>query len=999
MSSYGQTSSWPLGILIPLRIAHQPDIVLEVVTADNSQGDSSSMAVPTNNSHAVGELSVATGSSSGNTSLARDVASLRIREIDDSQALVLIPQDRSLESALQQLPSTIPSPFHFGTEDDMPQTESLHPFQLQMDELVGRIQQTDQRMEEICAILQQTDQRMEQVHARIQQTDQQGEHTQQQIQHQIEQILQTLQQTDRQHMEEVERIVQQLDLRRQQLEESLQISQQQAKQHIEATQQKIQQLDRETQGSRQQMQDIRQQTQRQIDNLLLDVQQLNQNAQHSQKQHEQLLRQMHEMGKVWSHQDRLSPELGLQESQLAFHQFVHARHRVQAVLTKPSAKLPIPRLFIILPVPRPVVDGQLESRQSQFRLYFLCECGSHTMDKDYDNHHEVHLANHPGYGLNNQVVFINKYGPYLLAMMYMVKYGAKTKDLVVPPLLNLNHTTGEGYNIGQLVDHTIKHLKEATGYTDGDTTAHQSLDAKDLTNIQSHLKVMDGESLSGCLSQMMIQKEHYAWICSDHWRECFEPTCEQLEYEAKVNVASGDKTSLFYTAVGKLFRNQMVVHRRSLTEVDLEQDGHHSGSGILDDADDFMSLSLDFGRFTMSAKGISDGEVKDVAICIRDLSALTLGDLEFIQQCRPTVLTVLETLYEKDDDRLANILQRSPSITSLWIDCVMERCVAVIDLVKSTREKMLQGEDKPVLRIFELVGPKVKVKVSFDEGSSAVDMESCITLESSRKNGARNFIRQYGWSVKTLVVLGSINDDLVGLLHESVQERGFSRILHLDITPTSLTTSGLDDMSQVIHLSQELTYLRLSLENLREKVQMEKALRLLNHHQDRLTSLRLAGRSVITWLPQICLAFPYQNRFPVLEEFFVECDVEDNIYPVSRQWVISVISDRQPPRTPLKVFAVTDFFLRSEEWEKLIRAIDLSTMEELHFDTKHFGHNELAFLVDHLAECTEPSMPMRVLSFRGALIQDNNTTVQMFARIREMVPQVEIRWSSQVQDR
>ncbi|KAI8354814.1 hypothetical protein B0O80DRAFT_498017 [Mortierella sp. GBAus27b] len=160
-----------------------------------------------------------------------------------------------------------------------------------------------------------------------------------------------------------------------------------------------------------------------------------------------------------NNQDRLLPEFGRQDTRHSLNQFVHAQCRVQAVLANPSLKLPIPRLFIILPGPTAVVDGQGESHQLQFRLYFLCECGNHTMGKDCDKPHEVHLANHPGYDINNQDDFINKYGSYRLTMMYMVKYGAKARGLVVHQLLGLNHVIGEGENIGQLVNDTITHLQ------------------------------------------------------------------------------------------------------------------------------------------------------------------------------------------------------------------------------------------------------------------------------------------------------------------------------------------------------------------------------------------------------------------------------------------------------------------------------------------------------------------------------------------------------------
>ncbi|KAK3807218.1 MAG: hypothetical protein J3Q66DRAFT_392552 [Benniella sp.] len=194
-----------LQYLIPLRIAHQPDMVLEVVASDDNQGDPSSS---NHRSRAVVDLPVVAGSSSEEKSVARDVASLSIRGTDDdNQALVVSPHNLSLGMTLRQLPPSIANPFQLGTENDMDQQEEPHMFQLQMDELVRRMQQADQKMEEVLE--------------RTQQTDQRREHTQQQLQEQNVQILQTLQDMSRQHTEEAERITQQLNLQRQQWEEAL----------------------------------------------------------------------------------------------------------------------------------------------------------------------------------------------------------------------------------------------------------------------------------------------------------------------------------------------------------------------------------------------------------------------------------------------------------------------------------------------------------------------------------------------------------------------------------------------------------------------------------------------------------------------------------------------------------------------------------------------------------------------------------------------------------
>jgi hypothetical protein len=807
---------------------------------------------------------------------------------------------------------------------------------------------------------------------------------------------------NRQHVEEVERITQQLDMNRQQWEESQQTSQQKIQQQIEAVQQKLQQLD---QDSRQQIQDIRQQTQQQIGKVIIDVQGLNEQTKHSQQQS---LQQMLGIGRVKQEQDRLSPELRRQEAQQAFNQLVNAQYLVQAVLAKPSHKSTAPRLFIILPGPASRQGGLLSL---QFRLYFLCECGSHTMTKDCNTQHEVHLADHPGYDLNDQDEFITKYGSYLLSMMYMVKNGTKKRGLVVPPLLGFNHTIGEGEGIGQLVDDTITHLKGVTGYGDGDSTAHQSSDTMRLPKLKSHLKIKDGEVLTGGLVQMRIQKAYHPWICTDHFRECYESTLQQLRHnintsggvwhgnEVKVKVTSETTAKQFYEDLGKLFKIQSVENWRSITEMEFKPDSYQPASGSTTDApglDDLDSLSLDFGRFAMSVKGVFRGEVKDVAISIRDLSAPTLDDLEFIYQCRPTALTVLETLPEKDDDRLVSILQRYLCIASLRIEGDMKRFVAIIDLVKSTRRKILQGKSKPALHIFELVHPEIEVKVRFSKGLQGVlgslVLESCIHLKDRQSTSSLyNFIRQHGSSVTRFAAPVLFNDHLANLLDEST-EKLCSRITHLDINPTSLASPGLEATSRVINRSKGLTYLRLSMENLRGKDQMAKALLLLERHKDQLTSLRLEGDKAHEWLPQIARSFP---RFPQLKEFFVESYSMDWLSSADREWIASMASAPsqlqilRQLRTSLKVLGV-GLHLRAQDWEALIKVIDLSTLEELYINSDYFYQDQLNVLVDFIANTSVASLPMKVLDVKGKEVKDSNTTREMFARVQGKAPQVKI---------
>ena len=447
--------------LIPLRIGHYPGVVLEVVVTDVNQGDTSSAAVLGNN-NVVSELSVALSSRGEVASVTRDVASLRISEIgDDNQALIVRPHGHLSEGAIQSLPNQSAS-HHPPGADNMTLQEQLHQLQQQVQqihreiqEIQGRIQQTGQQAED-------TQQRMkDDVATTLQQMDQRIQDSVQQLREQVEETCQTTQQSA---------------LQIQQHEDALRIVQQQLQQQIEK-------WDQETQGSHQQTQDDQQQLQQQLSEAMGKIQHMDQLVQHSQRQHQQLQRQILKMEKVCQ-QDH--------SSQGAFDQFLHAQHLVRSVLVKPPEENLFSRLFIILPEPSPSVDVRERSCPFQFRLYFLCECRTHSVPRDCNKPHEVHLTNHPGYDLVNHNNFLKKFGSYLLTMMHMVKYGVTVGGLVVPPLLGLRHAIEDGEsqrhlpfikkNFSRLVDDMITHLQEAVGGINCDISTHQSLDSTDLTS-------------------------------------------------------------------------------------------------------------------------------------------------------------------------------------------------------------------------------------------------------------------------------------------------------------------------------------------------------------------------------------------------------------------------------------------------------------------------------------------------------------------------------------
>ncbi|KAK3820027.1 MAG: hypothetical protein J3Q66DRAFT_439099 [Benniella sp.] len=212
---------------------------------------------------------------------------------------------------------------------------------------------------------------------------------------------------------------------------------------------------------------------------------------------------------------------------------------------------PYPRLFVVLPK---VLDSKkiYKLAPGQFRLYFLCECGAHTMPEGCTTPHQVHMANHQGYDIAKPAEFFQKYGWYVLMQMHMVKNGVNASGLLVPPLAsskivegldttkeNLDHVSK---NIEALVDDTMEFLLDLTGGWDEDAITDRKsirLDKMEVMEegerrpLKWYLK-RDADPGFGNLYRMVTRRGYVKWACKEHC--AFDSTLTAQAY----NLHSGE---------------------------------------------------------------------------------------------------------------------------------------------------------------------------------------------------------------------------------------------------------------------------------------------------------------------------------------------------------------------------------------------------------------------------------------------------------------------------
>ncbi|KAF9358515.1 hypothetical protein BGX34_008900 [Mortierella sp. NVP85] len=197
---------------------------------------------------------------------------------------------------------------------------------------------------------------------------------------------------------------------------------------------------------------------------------------------------------------------------------------------------PYPRLFIVLPKEVHGPNKILKPVVGQFRLYFLCECGTHTMPEGRIAPHQIHLAKHQGYDVVRPTEFFERYGRYVLAQLYMVKYGIRAAGLVVLPLSNSKiveglDTTDEHRdyvkkNIDSLVDDSIGFLQGAiAGSSKGVTANDNSMRLDRMTIMENgerrqlewYLRARSDDRGFGRLYRIITPKSHVKWTCMDHY--------------------------------------------------------------------------------------------------------------------------------------------------------------------------------------------------------------------------------------------------------------------------------------------------------------------------------------------------------------------------------------------------------------------------------------------------------------------------------------------------
>ncbi|KAG0352556.1 hypothetical protein BC939DRAFT_165375 [Gamsiella multidivaricata] len=484
---------------------------------------------------------------------------------------------------------------------------------------------------------------------------------------------------------------------------------------------------------------------------------------------------------------------------------IQTRTRAALVRTFELQECPTPRLFIVLPRTLRYRDGPLKPSTDEFRLYFLCECGSHSKSQNTTIPHRIHLAKHDGYDLEHSEEFFDKYSSYVLTVVQMVKYGIMIDGAMVPPVAQFEVAKDAGSvrshlqfvkkNLRSLVDATISFIQklQRDSYGGKDVAGQEVLDGADLRQVESYLKVDGQDRVLGNLYRVITPKEHVKHVCDDHYRENLlrSPTkglegfiqanggtyIEELD-KVIISIETRSLANRFYDAISTGSRIQeleisldwIVRERdvenfvRAVSKANILQLVLHGRPLIIGDAEPLMfwfdtiaqamsdegirvkkSKNIDFWSAVISTGGELEGTVtrwlntrldrsfEKVAMVFRSLKSLIIrrehysirttfsegrigrmeadfssfdfileDDWELLQQGYLSRVSLKQVLL-KDKSRLHAILESNPKLSHVRIGCHGGHLLDFVQLIISYREMALSKGSFSGLRMVELL--------------------------------------------------------------------------------------------------------------------------------------------------------------------------------------------------------------------------------------------------------------------------------------------------------
>ncbi|CAO3572776.1 unnamed protein product [Mortierella alpina] len=267
----------------------------------------------------------------------------------------------------------------------------------------------------------------------------------------------------------------------------------------------------------------------------------------------------------------------------ALHRMTILQTSVQAVLTQTFElhEYPSPRLFIVLPEvgsqglnSAPILGNFVSVK---FRLYFLCECGLHTSPMGPHQMNHIHIARHEGYEISRPTEFFRKFGPHVLRLLHVIKYGLVIAGLAIPALSAVSavdlpeHLADDLENRIEICTRYLSAYQDSMDWdatpgidngehvqnrankrrlVESDDNAYRGatkegfipVEGADLRRLGTFLDRKDQDRSLGNLFRTVDEHGHVRWICLDHYHSTYHQRQDrEFENEVRQNFGRFDK--------------------------------------------------------------------------------------------------------------------------------------------------------------------------------------------------------------------------------------------------------------------------------------------------------------------------------------------------------------------------------------------------------------------------------------------------------------------------
>ncbi|KAG0281191.1 hypothetical protein BGZ96_001261 [Linnemannia gamsii] len=453
------------------------------------------------------------------------------------------------------------------------------------------------------------------------------------------------------------------------------------------------------------------------------------------KQQSELLQKQNEMLQEQA-ESKEREERMLMMQQETIDRLIVNQQRVDAILVQNYElhEYPIPRLFVIMPEPVSKWDPTT-LLVKKYRLHFLCECGEHQENdlnqvatfnalpvRDIPVKNRVHLTNHPGYGLSRPNEFFERYGPFVLGMLRILKHCLAVATIVTPAVSLAENRVKEIMDgVRSISERTLQAVETSIGFLEtrlnddmlaedfgqeGEIKEQEdnyllqdlaALEGADLRRLETFLHNSDPDKVLGNLYRITTETGHVKWVCFGHYKETYRRTALDA-FSKSVEVAGGIydphfrkvTISLISGTSAKDFFRRLAKQDSAIEILDVSLDWKFGASDLVMIVDKLGRSSV--RTFNLDLKGLEAGHAtieslrpgkgryhsllgllsntKLRNLCFTNLSLLSTRTSDLPSGHRPSLLQSFHFLQEitpKECPRLKNILHHCPGLVDLHL--------------------------------------------------------------------------------------------------------------------------------------------------------------------------------------------------------------------------------------------------------------------------------------------------------------------------------------------